>query len=432
MTALSISPQDALLDQPVSIRVLNVQPGARVRLRLRSDSLTAEASAEFVASADGVVDVASQAPIAGDYEGIEPAGLFWSARFDEGSDITTMIATLARLEPLTYTATVEIVGQAPTSTGFARRLVATNLVQTPVRDGRLRGTLFAPEGAAGAPGVIVLGGSDGGNLYAWVAALLAAHGISAMSLAYFGEEDLPRELIGIPVEYFVEAVAWLRQRPEVGGAGIGVLGFSRGGEAALLTGATCPDVTAVVALVASGITGGGNGADFSAMGKSAWTLDGMPLPILPPPWDAVSMKEAQDAVASGKPLAASPAMVRALDAAGARLEEVSIRVERTRGPILLMSGEDDRLWAYGRLAQVAEERLRAHDFAFPFEHRLYAGAGHFACLPPGLPATSNDARHPIVPMTLAFGGNARDNAAASADLWPRIVAFLQRHLGAAR
>jgi dienelactone hydrolase len=430
MTTLSISPQDALLDQPVAIRVQGVQPGAHARLRLRNLSLKAEASAEFVAGADGVVDVESQAPIAGDYQGVEPAGLFWSARFDEGSDITTMIATLARLEPLAYAATVEIDGQAVTTTSFARRLVAPNVVQTPVRDGRLRGTLFAIDGATGAPGVIVLGGSDGGNLYTWVAAFLAAHGMAAMSLAYFGQEDLPRELIGIPVEYFVEAVAWLRQRPEVGGAGVGVLGFSRGGEAAFLTGATCPDVTAVVALVASGITGGGNGADFSAMGKSAWTLDGVPMPILPPPWDPVSMKEAQDAVAAGRPLAASPALVRALNAAGARLDEVSIRVERTRGPILMMSGEDDRLWAYGRLAQVAEERLKAHAFAFPFEHRLYAGAGHFSCLPPGLPATSNDARHPLVPMTLAFGGTARDNAAASADLWPRIVAFLHQHLAA--
>ena len=157
MTKLSISPQDSLLDQPVAIRVLDVQPGAHVRLRLRNDSLKAEANAEFVASADGVVDVASQAPIAGDYEGVEPAGLFWSARFDEGSDITTMIATLARLEPLTYTASVEIEGRALTSTSFARRLVSPNVVQTPVRDGRLRGTLFAIDGAAGTPGVIVLG-----------------------------------------------------------------------------------------------------------------------------------------------------------------------------------------------------------------------------------------------------------------------------------
>jgi len=33
-------------------------------------------------------------------------------------------------------------------------------------------------------------------------------------------------------------------------------------------------------------------------------------------------------------------------------------------------------------------------------------------------------------MSLAFGGTARGNGAASADLWPRIVSFLHRYLEA--
>jgi hypothetical protein len=31
-------------------------------------------------------------------------------------------------------------------------------------------------------------------------------------------------------------------------------------------------------------------------------------------------------------------------------------------------------------------------------------------------------------MALDYGGTPRDNAAASADLWPRIVTFLHAHL----
>lgn len=429
MIRLSVTPSDARLDQPVAIHVAGATSGSRVRLQIRNHSLRAQASAEFVATSDGVVDVATQAPVAGDYEGVEPAGLFWSARFDPGSDIVSMIATLARLEPMAYTATLDVDGRVEASTHFTRRLLASNVVQTRVRDRRLRGTLFAPDGAADVPGVVVLGGSDGGNLYTFVAAMLAAHGMAALSLAYFGDDDLPHDLIELPVEYFIDAVQWLRRRPEVGTAGVGVLGFSRGGEAALLVGATCPDVAAVVAMVSSGITGGGVGHDFAAMGKPAWTLDGAPLPLLPPPWDPVSMKEAQDAVAAGRPLSATPGILRALDAAGVRVDEAAIHVEQTRGAILMMSGEDDRLWPCTRLTEIAERRLQAARFGFPFEHRRYVGAGHFACLPPNLPATNTDARHPLVPVTLAFGGNARDNAAASADVWPRIVKFLHRNLG---
>ena len=428
MPRVSIRPLDALLDQPVAIEVADLTPRSRVRLRLRNHTLRAEARAEFIASAEGVVDVAEHAPVAGDYEGMDPAGLFWSAHFDEGSDVVSMIAALSRLEPLAYTLTVSADDGRDATANFTRRLVASNVVGTPVRDGRIRGTLFAITGATNAPGVIVLGGSDGGNLWAFVAALLAAHGMVALSLPYFAFEDLPKDLVEIPLEYFGEAIDWLRARPEVGAARVSVLGMSRGGEAALLLGATFPEVAAVVALVPSGITGGGNGADFSAMAKPAWTSNGIPFPILPPPWDPISMKEAQDAVSSGKPLAGAPGILRALESAGGRVDDIAIRVERTRGPIFMMSGEDDQLWGSTRLTEIAEKRLEAASFPYPFEHRRYPSAGHFAVLPPNLPTTSNAGRHPVVPISLMFGGTPSGNAAASADLWPRIVAFLHQHL----
>lgn len=429
MSRISITPPDALLDEAVSIVVSGARAGSHIHVRLRNESLKAESSATFIANADGVVDVGRQAPIAGDYDTVDAAGLFWSARFDEGSDVVSMIAALSTLEPMTYTAFVRDEDGTEASEWFTRRLVAESIVRTTVRDGRVRGTLFAPRHATNVPGVIVLGGSDGGNLWAFVAAMLAAHDMAALSLPYFAYDDLPTDLIGIPLEYFGEALQWLRARPDVGNAGVGVLGFSRGGEAALLIGATFPDVAAVVAMVPSGMSGGGiSGTDFSAMTKSAWTMGGTPLPLLPPPWDPVSMQEAQAAMASGKPFAARAGILRAVEAGRARIEEVAIRVERTRGAILMMSGEDDQMWGSSELTAIAEDRLEAAAFPYPFEHLRYPGAGHFACLPPNLPATSTSARHALVPMALEYGGNARDNGAASADVWPRIVTFLQQHL----
>ena len=428
MTRLSIRPLSALIDEPIAITVADLEPGSRVRLSLRNHSLKAEAHAEFVASAEGTVDVALHAPVAGDYDGTDRSGLFWSARFDAGSDVVSMIDALSRLEPLAYTLTATADDGLDVAVNFTRRLVAANVVRTPVRDGPLRGTLFAARDATNAPGVIVLGGSDGGNLWQFVAALLAAHGCAALSLAYFADEDLPKELIEIPLEYFAEAIEWLRARPEVGAARVGVLGMSRGGEAALLLGASFPDIAAVVALVPSGVTGGGIGADFSAMGRSAWTLNGVAFQVFPPPADPVTIQEVQAAVAAGTPLVGASAFLRALDAAGDRIDDAAIRVERTRGAIFMMSGEDDQLWASTRLAEIAEKRLKAKAFAYPFEHRRYTHAGHFGCLLPNLPTTSNSGSHPVVPLPFAFGGTPKGNAAASADLWPRIVKFLHQHL----
>lgn len=430
MPRVSVTPIDASLDQPVAIEVTDLTPHARVHLRLRHHALRAEAHAEFVASDAGGVDVRAQAPVAGDYDGIDPAGLFWSARFDAGSDVVTMVDVLSRLEPLTYTLTVRTEDGTDVAMDFRRMLVGDGIIRTPVRAGRIRGTLFAPTGAVNAPGVIVLGGSDGGNLWSFVAALLAAHGMTALSLAYFAYEDLPGQLVEIPLEYFAEAIAWLRARPEVGVSGVGVLGMSRGGEAALVLGASFPDVAAIVALVPSGVTGGGIGADPSAMARSAWTLNGTPFGIFPPPGDLLMLQEAQEAFSTGKPFVGAPAFLRALEFAGARMDDVAIRVERSRCPILMMSGEDDQLWASTSLTEIAERRLEAAAFPYPFEHRRYPVAGHFSVLPPNLPTTSNTGRHPVVPFAFGFGGTPRGNAAASGDLWPRIVAFLHRHLGA--
>ena len=84
------------------------------------------------------MNVAEQPAIAGDYEGIEPAGLFWSARFDAGSDVLSMVDTLSRLEPIAYTATVSVDGGEDVRTTFFRRLLAANVVQTAVHEGRIR------------------------------------------------------------------------------------------------------------------------------------------------------------------------------------------------------------------------------------------------------------------------------------------------------
>jgi dienelactone hydrolase len=427
---VTITPDDARLDEPVAIRLTELAPHSRVQLRLRNHILKAGARADFVASADGIVDVAVDAPIAGDYAGVDPGGLFWSARFDAGTDVVSMISALTELKPLTYTLTAT--GGADIVVNFSRRLLPTNVVQTPVRDGRIRGILFAPEGVSKAPGVIVLGGSDGGNVWTFVAALLGAHGIAALSLAYFAYDDLPRELVEIPLEYFADAIDWLRRRPEVNATGVGVLGMSRGGEAALLAGAYVPGVAAVVALVPSGVTGGGIGADFSAMGKSAWTRNGAPFPVFPPPGDPLTFEEAGRAFATGAPFAGAPAMRRALQSAGDRVDEFAIPVERTPGPILMISAEDDQLWASSSLTEVAEQRLRPANFPHFYEHVRYPNAGHFAVVPPNLPTTSNWGRHQVVPMALAFGGTPEANAHASADIWPRVVSFLRTQLAAPR
>jgi dienelactone hydrolase len=429
MTRIVVSPTSGLLDEPIGIRIVGVHAHARVRVRVRSEAMKAEASAEFIADEAGVVDLSLQAPVSGDYEGVEPAGLFWSARFDEGADLLGMLHALTRLEPLAYTATVEIDGAEVARAEFVRRLGGDGVVRTDVRHGRIRGTLFAPKGLSKAPGVIVLGGSDGGNNFTFIAALLAAHGFAALALAYFAYDDLPREFVELPLEYFGEAIEWLQNQASVEGR-VGILGMSRGGELALLLGATYPQIAAVAALVPSGITMSAVGKDPATMMRAAWTFEGNPLPFLPPPFDPESMQLIQRAYKEGVPYASTPGFNRMIASQPALVEQAEIPVERTEGAILMTSAEDDGIWPCSALAEFAMKRLRTKGFALPFEHLRYPGAGHWACLPPNLPTSRNWSQHPQVPIPLAYGGTPRDTAAAAADAWPRVVRFLRHHLSA--
>lgn len=118
-----------------------------------------------------------------------------------------------------------------------------------VDDDGFAGTLVLPERQQSRPAVLVLGGWEGGRP-TLMAEELADAGYVSLALAYIDEAGLPDDLSGIPLEYFETALRWLGERPEVDPDNVLVWGASRGGEAALLVGATYTDlVDGVVAAV---------------------------------------------------------------------------------------------------------------------------------------------------------------------------------------
>jgi dienelactone hydrolase len=126
------------------------------------------------------------------------------------------------------------------------RVSGARVIRQPVDREGLVATLFRPLAPGPHPTVIVLSGSLGGMLEG-SAAVLASQGFAALALAYFGVDPLPSELVEVPLEYFAEAIAWLKTQPAVDPDRIAVMGVSKGGELAVLLGATYPeDVKAVV------------------------------------------------------------------------------------------------------------------------------------------------------------------------------------------
>jgi len=74
-------PAWALVDEVTPLRLRGAPAGQTVTLRLRSRDgrgRTWESHAAFRAASDGRIDVATDAPLSGTYEGVDPTGLFWS------------------------------------------------------------------------------------------------------------------------------------------------------------------------------------------------------------------------------------------------------------------------------------------------------------------------------------------------------------------
>jgi dienelactone hydrolase len=219
---------------------------------------------------------------------------------------------------------------------------------------------------------------------------LAAHGFAVMALAYFRAENLPDQLVEIPLEYFERAIRWLQRRNDVDAERLGFLGVSRGGELALLLAANFPEIRAVVAyspinVVNYGVPRGPRPQDQPR--RAAWTFHGAPVPFyagrLPAPDDAPEV----------------------------------IPVERIRGPVLVIAGGDDRLTPSVPMAQAIMRRLSSNRRAYHDNVLTYPEAGHSIALP----------YLPVAPR-LPLGGTPEGIARADRDSWPRVLRFLTESL----
>ena len=228
------------------------------------------------------------------------------------------------------------------------------------------------------PAMLMLGGSGGGVLGTWgYPGGMSSHGYAVLSLGYFGVEGLPPEHALIPLEYFKTALDWLSEHPAVDATRIGVLGMSRGGELALLLGATYPQIATVVAQVPSHVVWSGC-CGFN--GPSGWSLGGEPIQQVL----GVVTPEAVARHANGREPQFVHNFLALLDDEAAVARAV-IPVERINGPVLLTSRRDDLVWPSTYMADQVVARLRQHGFRHGVTHLAYDNAGHVIAAPPGLP-----------------------------------------------
>jgi dienelactone hydrolase len=359
--------------------------------------------------------------VEGTYSEVDGMGLFWSMQRIE-TPATQKQGNSTPLSPLIFTFTAECEGEVIAETTVERRWLSPLVHRVSVRENGLVATYFHHADTRPRPGIIVLGGSEGG-LNEFVAALFASHGYSTMALAYFGIEHLPSELVNIPLEYIESAVDWFVSQPGVCKEWIGVHGTSKGGELALLAASMFPKIKAVVCVSCGGVVFHGIQAKGSDRLPPSWTYRGQPIPyaseenpyrsgkLTPPKSNFVSYRPWYDAHLSDE----------------AVLKIAMIPVERIQGSVLFISGQDDQMIDSERISALSMERLRKFKHPYTFEHLVYPGAGHSIWIPYLI--SSTHAEVPRVGKVWVYGGNTAANARASVDSWRRILAFFRRDSG---
>ena len=420
--ALRVEPADALVDVRRRI-VASGLPAGRVSLQSRlrhPDGSEWQANAEFEVGADGVLDLDAMAPVAGDWDAMDPMAVVWALR-RTAAPVTPSLSDETRA--LSVDLTLHWPG-ASLQTQLVQRFEAEGVIRREL-DGPLSGTRYTPAGPGPHPVIVVFNGS-GGGVARQRAALYAARGYEAVALGYFKSPGRPDHISDTPLEYFEAALDWVHAELEPARGFVALTGQSRGGELSLLLGARFPQrVSAVIAYVPSAVVHGTLRAGRAGQppGEPAWTWRGEPLASV---WDGNPLAdwsafEARDAGTA--PVRQAPSFVSAQRHAPS-VAAARIPVERISGPVMLVSGTDDGFWPSSFYASEIAYTLYRHEHAWPVEHVRCEGAGHAIGIP-NLPATLIAKPHPVAGVVLDGGGTARLNAEANRASWAAVQRFLR-------
>ncbi|MGC0366817.1 dienelactone hydrolase [Rhodococcus sp. 27YEA15] len=428
---LSVFPEDDLVDVPRRILLEGAPARSRVTLTARTvrHGVPWLARATYLADGDGAIDVSTDAPVFGDYGRIDAMGLFWSQRRDPDAPHTHTDAV--RSAPLTTVVDAEVEidvddpNPAPTATAtLTQRFVTAGTTRRELDHDILRGVLFTPPGDGPFPTVVILAGSGGGTMEE-AGALLSSRGFQVLALAYFGYADLPVNITGTPLEYLELGLKWVRAELNPLGGKVAVHGSSRGGELVFLLASRYPELVDAVVAVAPGamVHGAQTGGGSAGWTAPTWTVDGQPLEHLWHDNRAVTYQPWTGDVPPDRHTSVYRDGLR-----DGRLAAASrIPIEQFHGPVLCVSGMDDRAWPASLYSRMVMAALEDAGHRAERLHLDYPDAGH-TCPVPNTPSTDIERIHPKNGVPFNVGGTPAAAAHAGADSFPQVCAFLSRAL----
>jgi dienelactone hydrolase len=348
-------------------------------------------------------------------------GLVWS-QSPETAGAPREVFGADPASPLTTEVVLERADAPALQARFVQRLAGPGVTRHEVRDDGLTGTLFRPAGPGPHPAVLVLNGS-GGGMNEPRAALYASHGHAALALGYFKAPGRSDYISNTPLEYFECALRWMHRTLRPAGGFVAASGQSRGGELVLLLGSLFPElVSAVIGYVPGAVVHSAQNACDPATGREgpAWLHGGRPLPHL---WENNRTATWAPWDDGPQPRRHAHALRTALQDPDA-VERALIRVERIRGPVLLLSATDDGSWPSSTYGRMVAERLARFGHPHAVEHLDFEDAGHSIVFP-YVPTTQLVYAHPVSGRQSTTGGAPAPNARADEASWTAVLRFLR-------
>lgn len=276
---------------------------------------------------------------------------------------------------------------------------------------------FAKENIEDKAAVILIGGGQWGDYWAQY---FAKQDIVGLSLPYTGIGDLPKLPEAIALEYFEKAISWLGNQPEVDRTKIVVMGASKNAELALVIAATFPkSVSGVVAYAPSAVSWSNTVLPYNSDElKPSWTHKGVDIPYIPMEKLKGNESTKLETLTYWESGLAKTEFV----------EKASIKVENINGPILLISGNDDKVWPSSTMADMIEKRLKDNGFVHSFQNLKYDDAGHAISNNPDGHSAYRMGKMVIDGKSYdyEFGGTAEGDFKAKQDARIKLMEFLKR------
>lgn len=239
-------------------------------------------------------------------------------------------------------------------------------------ESKFTGTFFCSDKSNG-KAIIVLGGSYGGvKTTETIAGILSEKGYMVLTVGYFKIQGMSKSINMIPLEYIENAILWLKNYHNDAVKSIGIYGWSKGAEFALLAATKFPDINCVVALTPASCVYEGETIMKTASGKASWSYGGKSLPYVSlkgcKGWKLIKRMLKEKKFKINYPY--EMALERDFD------EKATIQVENINGNILMLSVSNDEIWVSKSACERMTHRLKEKDFKYKYKHINYDNGSH--------------------------------------------------------